>query len=285
MKYLSIIIFILSLALSSCGIFKNKKDDNLVTKDSTTAVVKPKIIPDKDLVQFIDSLEANYLDYKSLTASFSGNYETPEKSTPLRGILRMKKDSFIWISIRPGLGIELARAVFTPDSVKLLNRMKSEYFIGTYKFADSLFGISADYKMLQALISNEFFVYDANENLNPPFADFKLKRKGKNTLISRSDSLPDVDFAQNVYVNEDLEISKLKAIQAKGNRSVSVKYEDFIKLKKRKVPQVITTLITNGTKQSTINLEFKSYRLDKDMKALFKVPSSYKKMNFNKKKE
>ena len=55
-----------------------------------------------------------------------------EKSNSLKAMLRVKRDSFIWISVTAPLGIEVARVLFTPDSVKFINARAKEYLISDY---------------------------------------------------------------------------------------------------------------------------------------------------------
>lgn len=99
-----------------------------------------------------------YLDTPSIRyESFSGrahlNVHTPESSqNGITVFIRMRRDSAIWISVRPVLGIELVRVLITPDSVKMINFFKKTL---TLRSADSLaemLDIPCDFATLERLV-------------------------------------------------------------------------------------------------------------------------------------
>ena len=48
--------------------------------------------------------------------------------------IKICKDSLIWISISPALGIEVARVLIEPDTVRFINRIEGTYFTGDFGF-------------------------------------------------------------------------------------------------------------------------------------------------------
>jgi hypothetical protein len=65
--------------------------------------------------------------------------------------IRISKDSLIWISARK-LGFEIGRLMLSRDSVWLMDRISSRYFAGDYAFFRRLYGLEADYDMVEALL-------------------------------------------------------------------------------------------------------------------------------------
>ena len=53
--------------------------------------------------------------------------------------LRICKDSAIWMSISPALGIEVARVLIDKDSVRFINRLNSTYFKGGFAYLNKCF--------------------------------------------------------------------------------------------------------------------------------------------------
>ena len=70
---------------------------------------------------------------------------------------RMRRDSAIWMSITPALGVEAARIVLTRDSVRFLSKVPGNRFgyLGTYAAFDSLLGTELSYEMAQRIITGE----------------------------------------------------------------------------------------------------------------------------------
>lgn len=70
---------------------------------------------------------------------------------------RMRRDSAIWLSITPALGVEAARILLTPDSVKFLSKVPGNRFgyTGDYAAFDSLLGTELTYDMAQHILTGE----------------------------------------------------------------------------------------------------------------------------------
>ena len=78
----------------------------------------------EEVIQAFDSVLAHQFQYKYLTAKASVDYTDRTGDTKNFDInLRMKRDSAVWISITPLLGIEAARLMVTTDSVFMLDRV------------------------------------------------------------------------------------------------------------------------------------------------------------------
>ena len=67
--------------------------------------------------------------------------------------MRMARDSAIWISLSPALGVELARILLLPDSVRIISKVPSNKFVyeGNYRELEESFGIPLDFYTLQNL--------------------------------------------------------------------------------------------------------------------------------------
>jgi len=58
-------------------------------------------------------LKEHELKFTWFTGKFSAEYKNGKKSTSFNGQIRIKKDSVIWLSLTPGLGIEAMRLIIT----------------------------------------------------------------------------------------------------------------------------------------------------------------------------
>ncbi len=102
-------------------------------------------------------LESEF-EYKNLSLKFSAELIFGEEKEEFSGIIRMQKDTAIWISLR-SYNIEGARFLITKDSVKFINRLEKTYYVGDFEFIKNRYEIDMDYDMLQAIITNSFFFY------------------------------------------------------------------------------------------------------------------------------
>lgn len=146
----------LSLGIQSCKVaFINKgKGENL----------RP--------AKLYKNLQENTFNYEYLTLKVSAEMFSGETSEEFSGIIRIKKDSIIWISIR-SYNIEGARVCITQDSVKFLNRMATTYYLGDFDFLTDRFQIDLDYNTIQSVLTNSFFFYPQSEDTAKTIVDFK----------------------------------------------------------------------------------------------------------------
>lgn len=70
--------------------------------------------------------------------------------------IRMKKDSVIWVSVQPGLGIEAARVMLTQDSVYIVNRLQKEYVAADYAFLRNKLHVDVSFELLQAILVGNY---------------------------------------------------------------------------------------------------------------------------------
>ncbi len=70
---------------------------------------------------------------------------------------RMRRDSAIWLSITPALGVEAARIILTEDSVQLFSKVPGNKFgyTGDYSSFDSLLGTELSFDMAQRILTGE----------------------------------------------------------------------------------------------------------------------------------
>jgi hypothetical protein len=114
----------------------------------------------------------NEFEYKNLTLKFSAELTVAEEKEEFSGIIRMQKDTAIWISLR-SYNIEGARLLITKDSVKFINRLEKTYYTGGFDFIKERFQMDMDYNMLQSIITNTFFFYPTPEDTAKAITDFK----------------------------------------------------------------------------------------------------------------
>lgn len=84
--------------------------------------------------QILESFEANRTPWTWLGMKIDASVETPNGVDSFKASIRMAKDSAIWISISPALGVEVARILLEPDSVRLLSKIPGNrfHYAGSY---------------------------------------------------------------------------------------------------------------------------------------------------------
>jgi len=136
---------LLLLTLVGC-----KTKQSISTAIGTDTISQPKT---ETATEQSDSLMYKRLDYNWIsyraTASIS-NFEPKN----LNVFMVNRKDSIIYITVSK-MGIEGGRLVLTPDSVKMLNHINSNYYVGNYSILEQLVGLRVDFYMIQSLLVGE----------------------------------------------------------------------------------------------------------------------------------
>jgi hypothetical protein len=96
----------------------------------------------------------NKYDFDWLGMKVDASFGTEDNSDSFKATIRMRKDSAIWVSIVPALGIEMIRVMITPDSLKYLSKIPENkfYYTGGFDEIGRLIGIDFDFEMLQDLL-------------------------------------------------------------------------------------------------------------------------------------
>jgi len=88
-------------------------------------------------------------DFK-LEGNWDITYNENQIASPV--IMLVRPQHFIYISIRPTLGIEMARILIRPDSLWLVNRLNKTYWNGPWSELETSVGFQLDYQWLQDVL-------------------------------------------------------------------------------------------------------------------------------------
>ena len=125
-----------------------------------------------------NQIQDSSLMYKTLWVKrFSAHYESKGKSQNIRGSIKVLRDSIIMVQINAPTGIlEVARVYITPDSVKVLDRLKKKYIVSDFDYLSNKLNMDINFYTLQSILTNEIFqLQDLNERHRPFIRNFKGK--------------------------------------------------------------------------------------------------------------
>ena len=262
-------IFILGVFLFSC---KAQEKENVKIK------IKIKHRSSKFLIKKLKEKEFNFKTISSKAAV--SVIDNANKKTSFKVHLRIRKDSIIWMSISK-LGIEAARVIITTDSLKLIDRLKKEYFLGDFKYINKLFGTDLDYQMLEALLMGNSLDFDEDEKIHSRvdrkkelyFLSTEKKRKVKKEIKKEKEKIK--KEAQVLWLDPiSFKIKELLLSSPETNRSLSGVYSDYKILETQLIPDKIRfELKSNST--TTIEIDYSKFSSGKSLTFPFKISSKY----------
>ena len=258
-------VFLISVfSLVSCKSMKN----NIKTEPVTNINSKKS--------ELIDSVLQASLDYKTMKIKFGSEYITEEQNISIDGRISILRDSFIHVTLSPGMGIELARVLLTKDSVKFINRLKSEYFIGDYKFFKDKFGVDFDYFAIQSLITNKFFTYPNQSDVKSGLELYLFTNDSVSANFTKQ--INQTDKHQILINNKNYTITEIIAKYAQNN--ITLRYDNFIDIQGKLFPTVLNAEITGKTGKTNFNLNYQKVTLNEEVSPSFKIGDNYTQIKF-----
>ena len=191
--------------------------------------------------------------------------------------LRIKKDSAIWISISPALGIEVARALITPDSLKFINRINGTYFKGDYKYLNELLQIEVNFKMIQAiLLGNTYLHYSIEqyisdrENTELVLSTLKKRRIRREIDVE----IPQILTQEIWFSSLQNKIVRMEMQDYRPVRKFTVNYLQFENVDELSMPNKLI-ISAQADKQVKIDLEYSRMTINKELNLPFNIPENY----------
>jgi hypothetical protein len=180
--------------------------------------------------------------------------------------IRINRDREIWVSVAATiLNVEVARAVITPDSINIINKLQGVYikkpFSYVYKYANK----QINYKMLESLLVGNAIP----EILNDNNADFKPA--SENTEIS--DSLQELLY--KLLLGPDMKVRQFSLSNQSVGQSLQVNNNAFIQVDGKIVPSQIDIQSVSQNKKIQVNLHYTKVDIDQPLQYPFSIPERY----------
>jgi hypothetical protein len=235
---------------------------------------------DRSVQELMDKLDQHSFksDWISAKASVSTKGNGNETSFTIN--MRARKDSVLWISITPLLGIEVARVLVTPDSVKVMDRIHSTYQVNSFEAINKILQLRVNFEIVQSLLWGNFFAYKKNENrFNSVYTEEKQyvlsslnKKKLKRALEEKDPNKPVI---QDVYVTDgNYRILRMAVEDQKIEKTLVTSYDDFRETPGGVFPFKSHTLIT-ADKNFEIKIEYGKLTVGEPQEFPFTIPASY----------
>lgn len=267
-KSLLLLVLLLSVFLVSCR--------------STRKVIKEPI-KEFGADYLFEKLKENELKFDWFSAKFNLDLVIDKKKNSLSGQIRVRKDSVIWVSFSPALGIEMARLIITTDSVKFINRINKTYFIGDENIVNDFLDTNVDFDVIQSiLLGNDLTYYeDGKFRATYDSKEYHLVTAGRQKLKKHVKNQADAEriFIQNIFLNpETFKITQMKIKELKKeNKKLDATYSDFNHVDDQLFPhRIFYDLVANKNVQ--VGLKYSKIVIDKSLVFPFKISSKYTRM-------
>lgn len=280
-RYLHIRILIAVIAWPFIFLNTGCKSSKRVATTVTTSPPKP--LEDRSVQDLLEKLEKNSFKPEYLSAKASVVMKEGESETSFNITMRCKRDSIIWISISPLLGIEVARVLVTPDSVKFIDRIHGKYQASSFETINKILQLKVNFEIVQCILQGNFFAYKKNENrFNSVYIEDKYyilssltKKKLRRSLEEKD---PNKAVIQDVFVNDStFRVTQVQVEDQKIAKTLLTTYSDFRGTNAGVFPYKQETKVI-ADKNFDITIEYGKLNAGEPQEFPFSIPANYERI-------
>jgi hypothetical protein len=244
------------------------------TGNAAKAAAQPPRDAHADSLQVISSAVAgiyhNHLDFATFSSHMHVHFQTGDgKNNEVNALVHIEKDKRIWVAIFGSVGpvtIEAFRVLITPDSVKILDKMKKVARLRSVSYLQDQIGLPVDFKTVQDILIGNPVYFDTTRILY-----YRTETKGV-SLYSIG-----ALFSNFLTLNTDytLQHSKLDDTDPMRARTCDMTYGDFDYSGAVPFSTYRKISVTEKAKVD-IEMNIKQYKFNEPLSDNFSIPKNYK---------
>jgi hypothetical protein len=218
-----------------------------------------------DIFDRTTTLVVNDVDFQYLSSKAKIDYQAKDNFISATANIRICKDSIIWISLSPGLGIEAARLLVTKDSVLMIDKINKTYFEYDFISLSKKLDFNLNYHLIESVIIG---------NLIYPYEKEKLMRKTSTYAYGQSQG----SFQFENYIGAtSMKLEKIHVLDTLSQNVVD--YSDFQLVEEEIFPFQINAVLNYAKEDQTktlVDILFKQHQIEeKPLKFPFNIPQRY----------
>ena len=227
---------------------------------------------------FFEAMEEHSFRFNTMTARLNAELKGTKNNMSSRVDLKMVKDSAFQLSVQPFLGIEVFRAEFTVDSIKVVDRMNKRYVAERYADLKGQTPIEFNFYNLQALFTNHIFL-PGQQFIEPKqFKRFRLNQEGSTAEIRIKDSL---GLLYTFFADGEEKLLSTYITDPSEQYALQWDYADFRITDGQPFPQLMdVNVLANGSSQGGIAFRFSRIQTNVPVNLEFSIPAKYKRITF-----
>ena len=122
-------------------------------------------LPERPAIELMAELEQRDNDWTTLGLRLESTASAMGQTGTFTLNVRMARDSVIWMSISPALGVEAARVLLTPDSVQVMSKLPGSRFVfqGNYEMLEDAIQAPINFQLVQDLLVGQPLLMNLSE--------------------------------------------------------------------------------------------------------------------------
>ena len=212
----------------------------------------------------LNILSKNQTSYSTFTTKAASNIAINGKEYDATLNIRIKKGELIWMSATAFAGIEAARVLITPDSIKVLDRLNDEYINKPFSYIKDYTNDDIDFATLEAMLVG---------NVIP------LVFKNIDKIILNNEAYLLKDKTANMYyqvdLNKDFKSQSLLFLALNNTQKLNATISNFEKIENYWLPLNISINSTALSNKIDVKMEYSKTQLNLPLDFPFNVPKRF----------
>lgn len=250
----SIFAAVLLVAATSCA---SKK------KLPVPETVQAEPVKTNSKAETIAAINASQLNFETFAVRAKADLAIDNNKNDVTMHIRIKRGQAIWVSVTALAGLEVGRALITPDSIKIINRIESVYMKKPFSYIHQFTNEQINYSTLESLFTgstiSELLTDDAEIVFDPA-----LTVSGNSGLLS---------FL--MVFTDTKRVSQLHLKDADAGQEVKVSYSEFTGINGKEVPQSVNISSQAVKKQIVVDLKYNKIDIDAPVDMPFNVSKRF----------
>lgn len=285
---------VLLLALLSSAACKSGRSLPLMNRE----------LPARSAEKLLERLvENSQVDVRYYSAKAGVELTLPDGSKSFKAQIRSVQDSAAWVSVVPALGIEVARVLLTPDSLKLMDKLNDQYFVGDTTAAKTKFGLQPSLSLFQQALLGLPIGLEPNEKYRNDREEgqYVLTSKEKRRFVRAAEDMSpgdtlarDRDMGERrmertlrraeereaivfrYWIEPDsFRVTRVQITDLARDQTADVRYEERGGAEAHFLPTRIRITLSEPTRQASGALELSRIELEGPLQLNFKIPEKY----------
>ena len=179
--------------------------------------------------------------------------------------IRIARDKKIWVSITAIAGIEAARAMITPDSILIINRLQDLYVKQPFSYINKYAGSQVNYKMIESVLVGNAIPEALNVSSD-------IQPAGANTILTGNLA----ELMYKLTLGADNKVNQFYLGNPDGSESMQVTNSVFVQVGTKVLPSQIEMASAVKSKKIQVNLHYVKEDFDLPLEFPFSIPARYK---------
>jgi hypothetical protein len=200
----------------------------------------------------------------------------------------IRRDSVILVTIQAMLGLQVAKVQITKDSVKFVDYIHKNYFVGEINYINELLNADLDFDLVQAVLVGNSAEFHDDEARLKPFADrqncrYILSTERKRRLKKIQAGTNELRNAvQTLTLKPDYRIVSNEFIDPATNRKFIANYSGFKEKDSVYAPYNVDIEIV-AQKNARVKIEYVRIERNSPQKVTLIIPARYDPVQIQKK--